>query len=86
MDRSGGTSGAAPILAGALAVVQGVLKAAGHAPLTPHEARQLLRETGSPQQYSADHNTHAEERIGNLPDLRTLIPAAMRLRDKVKDN
>jgi hypothetical protein len=66
-----GTSSAAPIVAGALACVQGVLRAAGRRPLTPRQVRTALRETGSPQPGPAD------ERIGSLPDVPRLIEWAM---------
>ena len=45
----GGTSGASPMIVGALAAVQGIRKAMGRAPLTPAQARALLRATGAPQ-------------------------------------
>jgi subtilase family protein len=69
-----GTSSAAPMVAGALACVQGVLRAEGRAPLTPGQARTALRETGSPQQAAADGSL---QRIGNLPDIGELIDWAM---------
>ncbi len=70
----GGTSSAAPIVAGALACVQGVLRAEGRTPLTPEQARTALHETGSPQQPAADGSL---QRIGNLPDIGELIDWAM---------
>ncbi len=70
----GGTSSAAPMVAGALACVQGVLRAAGRTPLTPRQARTALHETGSPQQPAKDGSL---ERIGNLPDIGQLIDWAM---------
>ena len=69
----GGTSSATPIVAGAIACVQGVLKAATHAPLSPAEVRAILRSTGSPQPGSTP-------RIGDLPDLRAMISQALNLR------
>jgi hypothetical protein len=67
----GGTSSATPIVAGALACVQGVLKAAGKDPLTPFAARDLLRTTGSDQTDGpAGPNT---QRIGNRPDIRQML-------------
>jgi hypothetical protein len=69
-----GTSSAAPIVAGALACVQGVLRAAGHAPLTPKQARELLRASGSPQVAETDG---AMRRIGPRPNLQELIPHAL---------
>jgi hypothetical protein len=69
-----GTSSAAPMVAGALACVQGVLRAEGRAPLSPAQARAALRETGSPQQPATDGSL---QRIGNLPDVGQLIDWAM---------
>ncbi|KAI9777072.1 MAG: hypothetical protein M1835_005336 [Candelina submexicana] len=71
----GGTSSAAPIITGALAVVQGVLLANGQQQLTPARAIELLRCTGSPQQ--SFRNLTVSQRIGNRPDLRQLIAAAL---------
>jgi hypothetical protein len=65
-----GTSSAAPMVAGALACVQGVLRASGRGPLDPAQARVALRETGSPQQPAPDGSL---ERIGNRPDIPQLI-------------
>lgn len=80
--RFNGTSAAAPMVAGALACVQGVLKAAGLRPLTPAEAREALRGTGSPQTGAAAEN----ERIGNRPDLRALIPLARTIARRPADH
>lgn len=81
-----GTSSAAPIVAGALACVQGIRKAAGRGPLTPAQARALLRNpaTGSPQVdgpagYGGTVHNPATQRIGALPDLGLLVPAALAL-------
>ena len=71
----GGTSSAAPMVAGALACVQGILKAAGREPLTPSAARELLHTTGMPQQY--DPSSPASRRIGNRPDLRQMVAAVL---------
>jgi hypothetical protein len=72
-DRFSGTSSAAPIVAGALACVQGMLRAAGHAPLTPNQARTALRETGSAQATTDE----ALERVGNRPVVEQLFEWAM---------
>ena len=65
-----GTSSASPIVVGAVASLQGMLKAAGAPPATPATARAALRATGSPQQ---DAPTRPRtQRIGNRPDLRAL--------------
>lgn len=74
-DQFSGTSSASPIVVGALACVQGVLKANGRIPLSAGRARQLLRSTGSPQQDAPGRPR--TQRIGNRPDLRQLIPAAL---------
>ena len=70
-----GTSSASPIVTGALACVQGVLKNVGRIPLSPARARDLLRTTGSAQQAST--TSPLTQRIGNRPNLRQLIPAAL---------
>lgn len=70
-DQFSGTSSASPIIVGALACVQGVLRARGRIPLTPARARDLLRSTGSPQQ--AAPGRPATQRIGNRPNLRQMI-------------
>jgi hypothetical protein len=67
----GGTSGASPMIAGVLACVQGVRRAAGQPLLTPADARALLRGGGSPQQDAPGRP--ATERIGSRPDLRRLV-------------
>jgi Subtilase family len=69
-DRFSGTSSASPIVVGALGALQGVARAAG-APVTPAQARSLLRSTGSPQQDAPARPS--SQRIGNRPDLRQLI-------------
>ena len=66
-----GTSSASPMVVGALACVQGVLRAQGRSLLTPETAMELLRTTGASQQDSPDRP--ATQRIGNRPDLRELI-------------
>jgi hypothetical protein len=70
-DQFSGTSSASPIVVGALACVQGVLRAQGRIPLTPARARDLLRSTGSPQQ--AAPGRPVTQRIGNRPNLRQMI-------------
>jgi hypothetical protein len=73
-NRFAGTSSAAPIVAGALACVQGILRERGVAPLTSEQARELLWESGAPQAGEA-----SKERIGNRPDLAELIDRAIRI-------
>ncbi len=74
-DTFSGTSSASPIVVGALAAVQGVLRAAGRPRLSPARAIELLRRTGSPQQSAPGRP--ASQRIGNRPNLRQLIPLAL---------
>ena len=69
-DTFSGTSSASPIVVGALASLQGMLRASGRAPLTPARARSCLRSTGSPQQDAPGRPR--TERIGNRPDLPAL--------------
>ena len=75
-DTFSGTSSASPIVTGALACTQGALKAKNMPLLTSWRARSLLRSTGSPQQ--AAPSRPVSQRIGNRPNLRQLIPAAMK--------
>lgn len=70
-DQFSGTSSASPIVVGALGCVQGILRARNRLPLTPTEARQLLRSTGSPQQDAPGRPL--TQRIGNRPDLRQML-------------
>lgn len=73
-DRFSGTSSASPIVVGVLACLQGILRADGRAPLTPAQARNLLRTTGSPQQAAPEFPV--TQQIGSRPDLRALVAAA----------
>jgi hypothetical protein len=64
----GGTSGASAIIAGAAALVNGLLRARGRAPLGAYEMRDLLRNgpgtaTGAP----------TEDQIQRMPDLRGIV-------------
>ena len=73
-DQFSGTSSASPIVVGAIAAVQGTLRAKSRIPPSPIRARDLLRTTGSPQ--TDGPGRPATQRIGNRPNLRQLIPAA----------
>lgn len=73
-DLFSGTSSASPTVVGALASVQGILRASGRIPLSPARARQLLRQSGSPQQDAPGRPR--TQRIGNRPNLRQLIALA----------
>ncbi|HLL47996.1 MAG TPA: S8 family serine peptidase [Longimicrobiaceae bacterium] len=70
-DRFSGTSSASPIVVGSIGAVQGVLKARGRSPLTPSQARDLLRATGSPQQDGLAGP--ATQRIGSRPSIRQMV-------------
>ncbi|MGN9757114.1 S8 family peptidase [Streptomyces sp. SD31] len=78
-DTFSGTSAASPIVVGALAALQGMLKAAGQEPMSPERARAVLRATGSPQQDAPGRP--ASQRIGNRPDIKAavthLVPQAV---------
>lgn len=60
----GGTSSASPIVAGAVASVQGIALSNGLTPLRPLEMRTLLSTTGTPQAYNLTNN------IGPLPNIK----------------
>ncbi|HEU4391528.1 MAG TPA: S8 family serine peptidase [Blastocatellia bacterium] len=68
-DRFGGTSGAAAMVAGAAAVIEGIVKARSLPPLKPEQLRELLVSTGTPQTGNLGEN------IGPRPDLRAAIAA-----------
>ncbi|MER6127360.1 S8 family peptidase [Streptomyces sp. NPDC001795] len=70
-DTFSGTSSASPVVVGALAALQGLLKAAGQEPMSPERARAVLRATGSPQQDAPGRP--ASQRIGNRPDIRAAV-------------
>jgi subtilisin family serine protease len=65
----GGTSSAAAMVAGAVALLQSIIKERGQAPLTPAQVRQLLIATGTPNAGPASQN------IGPRPNLRAAIEA-----------
>jgi hypothetical protein len=62
-----GTSSASPIVAGAVANLQGIAKNQFGTPLLPFQVRSLLRDTGSPQLGDTTQN------IGPRPDLQAAI-------------
>jgi hypothetical protein len=70
-DQFGGTSGATPMVAGAIACLQGMLKAAGRPLRTPSQARALVRTLGSPQQAGA--GTPISQRIGPRPSIKKMV-------------
>jgi len=67
----GGTSGASPIVVGAVAAITACLKGAGEQPLDPLTLRELLSNTGTPQTDGNDGSV--SERIGPLPDLQRAL-------------
>lgn len=73
-DLFSGTSSASPVVVGALACVQGVLRARARPPLTPAQARALLRACGSPQADRRDAPA-SKTPIGARPDLRKMLAA-----------
>ncbi|MEV7342411.1 S8 family serine peptidase [Streptomyces sp. NPDC093544] len=70
-DTFSGTSSASPVVVGALAALQGMLRAAAQDPISPDRARDLLRATGSPQQDAPGRP--ASQRIGNRPDIKAAV-------------
>ncbi|HEX7333640.1 MAG TPA: RICIN domain-containing protein [Pyrinomonadaceae bacterium] len=69
----GGTSSASPIVAGAIASIQGARKAAALEPLYPAQLRTLFISTGTPQGAAT-----ASENIGPLPNLRAAMTSTLR--------
>jgi hypothetical protein len=74
-DTFSGTSSASPIVVGSIACIQGILSAAGQSLLTPAQAIQILRDTGSPQQDAPGRP--ASQRIGNRPDIKAAMAQLM---------
>jgi subtilisin family serine protease len=70
-DYFSGTSSASPIVVGVIACIQGIVRAKNKNPFSPLKIREILRNTGSPQQGSSD--MPATQRIGNRPDLKQII-------------
>lgn len=70
-DTFSGTSAATPLVGGALAALQGMLKAAAQPPMSPEAARGVLRATGSPQQDAPGRP--ASQRIGHRPDIKAAV-------------
>jgi hypothetical protein len=70
----GGTSGASPIVVGAVACLAGIVAAAGRPGLTTAEMRQLLGVSGTAQADSATAPA-AGEPIGPLPNLAAALAA-----------
>jgi hypothetical protein len=82
----GGTSGAAALVAGVAASIQGMQLAGGkRPPLTPADIRRMLRQSGSPQQAGPNAPVDAN-RIGSRPDLLALFGLLVATKDENKDN
>ncbi|GAA3734215.1 hypothetical protein GCM10022225_15710 [Plantactinospora mayteni] len=65
----GGTSGAGPIVTGAVVAIQSYLKATGRPVMTATAVSNLLKSTGTPQ------GGDTAQRIGPLPNLRAALAA-----------
>jgi hypothetical protein len=59
------------MVVGAVSAIQGIVKARGKAPIKALYMRELLRETGSPQQDG--RYGPKSQNIGNRPDLAKLL-------------
>ena len=70
-DQFSGTSSASPIVVGALACLQSILRTSGRSSVSPPIARNLLRSTGSPQQDAPGRPRN--QRIGNRPNIREML-------------
>ena len=83
--KFGGTSGAAAVVAGVVASIQGMeLAGPKRPPLTPADVRRMLRQTGSPQEDGPGGTVQAH-RIGSRPDLMALIALLSVSKDEAKD-
>jgi len=79
-DRFSGTSSASPIVTGAIACVNGALKANGQSMLSPQGAINLLRSTGAPQTDAPGRPR--SQRIGRRPDLKQMLNRVIRPRNR----
>lgn len=68
----GGTSGASPIVAGAAALIQGVLRGHGREALAPRAMRDLLVATGTPQGTGTPSGNDPRH-VGPLPNVRASL-------------
>ena len=86
-DRFSGTSSASPIVVGAIASLQGMVRARGAAVLTPAKVRKCLRATGAKQTDAPGRPQ--TQRIGNRPDLvalhRCAFPKPKLLKELIKE-
>ncbi len=74
-DRFSGTSSASPIVVGAIASLQGMVRARGLAVLSPAKVRKCLRATGAAQADAPGRPL--TQRIGNRPDIKALYKCAV---------
>jgi len=83
MSNYSGTSASAAVMAGVITSVQGAVKAAGRQPLDAREFQALFRAPWVMTKQLDDQrdkaNTAASHHIGDMPDLRRLIPIAIEL-------
>jgi hypothetical protein len=85
-DTFGGTSGAAALVAGVIASIQGMQVAGGkRPPLTSTDVRRMLRQSGSAQQ-AAPTFPVATNLIGARPDLMALMALLVATKDESKDS
>jgi hypothetical protein len=85
-DNFGGTSGAAAMVAGVVASMQGIQLAGGkRPPLTPTDVRAGLRQTGKPQA-DGPGGPAQTQRIGNRPDLIELSGRIGPGKDEAKES
>jgi hypothetical protein len=77
-DAFGGTSGATPMVAGAIASLQGILRARTRPLCTPAQARTLVRTIGSPQQHAV--GAPVSQRIGPRPSIKQMVLKLFRRR------
>jgi hypothetical protein len=85
-DTFGGTSGAAALVAGVLASLQGMqLNGGKRPPFTPTDMRNMLRTTGSAQQAGPNAPADDAHRIGTRPDLLALMALIVATKDENKD-
>jgi subtilisin family serine protease len=82
-DQFSGTSSSSPVVVGSVACVQGNRLARGLALYTPAQMRNRLRTTGSPQTDAPGRP--ATQRIGNRPNLKSLIGLVKITKELVKE-
>jgi hypothetical protein len=78
-NNFGGTSSASPIVAGAVASIQGARRASAREPFNASQMRTLLDQTGTPQTRPGSREDDAlrVQAIGRLPDLRAALDATL---------